>query len=92
MYKNKQIQILIIVSALSTLIIINAVQYQQQQQQQHLLAFGQTPPETSVAGEQTFRSAFDTLFLQNQEDMVSMRRGNLMCSNQEKHSCYMLNL
>jgi hypothetical protein len=32
----------------------------QYQQQQHLLAFGQTPPETSVAGEQTFRSAFDT--------------------------------
>jgi hypothetical protein len=55
MYKNKQIQISIIVSALATLIIINAVQYQQ-----HLLAFGQTSPETSGAGEQTFRSAFDT--------------------------------
>jgi hypothetical protein len=35
------------------------VQHQQQQQQQHL-AFGQAPPEESVAGEQTFRSAFDT--------------------------------
>ena len=58
MHKNNQIQILIIVSALSTLIITNAVQYQQQQQD--LLAFGQTPPETSVVGEQTFRSAFDT--------------------------------
>jgi hypothetical protein len=58
MHKNNQIQILIIVSALSTLIITNAVQYQQQQQD--LLAFGQTPPEESVAGEQTFRSAFDT--------------------------------
>ena len=57
MHKNNQIQILIIVSALSTLIITNAVQYQQQQD---LLAFGQTPPEESVAGEQTFRSAFDT--------------------------------
>ena len=34
-------------------------------QQQHLLAFGQTPLETSVTDEQTFRSAFDTLFLQN---------------------------
>jgi hypothetical protein len=56
MHKNNQIQILIIVSALSTLIITNAVQYQQQD----LLAFGQTPPEESVAGEQTFRSAFDT--------------------------------
>jgi hypothetical protein len=30
------------------------------QVQQHLLAFGQTPPEESVASEQTFRSAFDT--------------------------------
>jgi hypothetical protein len=30
-----------------------------QQQQQHL-AFGQASPEESVAGEQTFRSAFDT--------------------------------
>jgi hypothetical protein len=29
------------------------------QHQQHL-AFGQAPPEESVAGEQTFRSAFDT--------------------------------
>ena len=34
------------------------VQDQQQQQQQHL-AFRQAPEE-SVAGEQTFRSAFDT--------------------------------
>jgi hypothetical protein len=50
MHKNNQILILIIVSALSTLIITNAVQYQQQQ----YLAFGQTPPEESVAGEQTF--------------------------------------
>jgi hypothetical protein len=32
---------------------------QVQHQQQHL-AFGQAPPEESVAGEQTFRSAFDT--------------------------------
>jgi hypothetical protein len=31
----------------------------QHQQQQHL-AFGQAPPEESVEGEQTFRSAFDT--------------------------------
>jgi hypothetical protein len=37
----------------------------QQEQQQHLLAFGQTSPETSVTDEQTFRSAFDTLFLQS---------------------------
>jgi Tfp pilus assembly protein PilV len=40
------------------------VQHQQQQQQQHQqqqhLAFGQAPPEESVEGEQTFRSAFDT--------------------------------
>jgi hypothetical protein len=59
MYKSNKIQILIIVSAaLSTLIIPNGVQYQQQHQQH--LAFGQAPPEESVAGEQTFRSAFDT--------------------------------
>jgi hypothetical protein len=32
---------------------------EQVQHQQHL-AFGQAPPEESVAGEQTFRSAFDT--------------------------------
>jgi hypothetical protein len=50
-----KIQILIIVSAaLSTLIIPNGMQHQQH------LAFGQAPPEESVAGEQTFRSAFDT--------------------------------
>ncbi len=59
MHKNDQILILIIVSALSTLIITNAVQYQQVQYQQQYLAFGQTPPEESLAGEQTFRSAFD---------------------------------
>jgi type II secretory pathway pseudopilin PulG len=35
-------------------------QHQQQQQQQQHLAFGQAPPEESVEGEQTFRSAFDT--------------------------------
>ena len=56
MYKNNWILILIIISALYTLIITNAVQYQQLQ----YLAFGQTPPETSVEGNQTFRSAFDT--------------------------------
>jgi hypothetical protein len=42
----------------------NGLQQEEQQQQQHLLAFGQTSPETSVTDEQTFRSAFDTLFLQ----------------------------
>jgi hypothetical protein len=58
MHKNNQIQILIIVSALSTLIIPNGVQYQEQPQH---LVFGQAPPpETSVEGNQTFRSAFDT--------------------------------
>jgi uncharacterized protein HemX len=36
------------------------VQHQHQQQQQQHLAFGQAPPEESVEGEQTFRSAFDT--------------------------------
>jgi Tfp pilus assembly protein PilV len=35
-------------------------QQQQQHQQQQHLAFGQAPPEESVEGEQTFRSAFDT--------------------------------
>jgi hypothetical protein len=54
MYKSNQIQILIVVSALSTVIIPNGAQYQQQH-----LAFGQ-PSETSVEGNQTFRSAFDT--------------------------------
>ncbi len=60
MHKNNQILILIIVSALSTLIITSGVQYQEQQQD--LLAFGQASPpsETSVEGNQTFRSAFDT--------------------------------
>ena len=56
---NNQIQILTaVISALSTLIITNGVQYQEQD----LLAFGQAPPpsETSVEGNQTFRSAFDT--------------------------------
>jgi hypothetical protein len=38
---------------------ITANEQVQHQQQQHL-AFGQAPPEESVAGEQTFRSAFDT--------------------------------
>jgi hypothetical protein len=33
---------------------------QSQHHQQQYLAFGQTPSEESVAGEQTFRSAFDT--------------------------------
>ena len=33
---------------------------QSQHHQQQYLAFGQTPPEESVAGEQTFMSAFDT--------------------------------
>ena len=56
MRKNNHVQILIIVSALSTVVISNGVQYQEQQH----LAFGQVPPETSVAGNQTFRSAFDT--------------------------------
>jgi hypothetical protein len=38
---------------------ITANEQVQHQQQQHL-ALGQAPPEESVAGEQTFRSAFDT--------------------------------
>src|SRR5919112_1000060 len=57
---NNQIQILIIViAALSTVIISNGVQYQEQQEH---LAFGQVPPppEASVEGNQTFSSAFDT--------------------------------
>jgi hypothetical protein len=56
---NNQIQILtVVVAALSTVIVSNGVQYQYQQEQ---LAFGQAPPpETSLAGNQTFRSAFDT--------------------------------
>jgi hypothetical protein len=59
MNKGNQIQILIIVSALSTVIISNGVEYQQQQQEH--IAFGQAPPsETSVEGNQTFSSAFDT--------------------------------
>jgi sRNA-binding regulator protein Hfq len=58
MHKSNQVQILIIVSALSTVIITSGVQYQEQQQH---LAFGQAPPsEASVAENQTFRSAFDT--------------------------------
>jgi hypothetical protein len=58
MNKGNQIQILIIVSALSTVIISNGVQYQQQQEH---IAFGQAPPsETSVDRNQTFSSAFDT--------------------------------
>jgi hypothetical protein len=57
MRKNNQIQILIVVSALSIVMISNGVQYQEQQH----LAFGQAPPpETSVEGNQTFSSAFDT--------------------------------
>jgi hypothetical protein len=56
---NNQIQILIVVvAALPTVIITSGEQYQEQQQ--HHLAFGQAPPETSVAENQTFRSAFDT--------------------------------
>ena len=57
---NNQVQILtVVVAALSTVIITSGMQYQEQQQQH--LAFGQVPPpETSVAGNQTFRSAFDT--------------------------------
>jgi hypothetical protein len=60
MHKGNQIQLLIVVSALSTVIVPNGVQYQQQQQQ--YLVFGQAPPpsETSIAENQTFRSAFDT--------------------------------
>jgi hypothetical protein len=55
MHKSNKIEILIILSAvLSTLIISNGMQHQQ------YLAFGQQSPEESVAGEQTFRSAFDT--------------------------------
>ena len=87
MNKNNQIQILTIVSALSTVMISNGAQYQQQQN----LAFGQTP-ETSVEGNQTFRSAFDTFVSSEPGDTVSMRIGNLTSSKQEKHSCYMLNL
>ena len=57
MHKNNKIQILIIVSAaLSTVIISNEVQHKHQ----HHLALGQQSPEESVVGEQTFRSAFDT--------------------------------
>jgi hypothetical protein len=59
MRKNNQIQILIIVSALSTFIIFNGVQYQEEQQEH--LAFGQAlSSETAMAGNETFRSAFDT--------------------------------
>jgi len=59
MHKSNKIQILIIVSAaLSTLIIPNGVQ--QHHHHQHHLAFGQAPSEESAAGEQTFKSAFDT--------------------------------
>ena len=61
MHKNNKIQLLIVVSALFPVIVPTGVQYQQQQQD--LLAFGQAPPpqaETSVEGNQTFRSAFDT--------------------------------
>jgi hypothetical protein len=54
---NNQIQILIIVSALSTFMISNGVQYQEEQQH---LAFGQAPETSAVTGNQTFRSAFDT--------------------------------
>ena len=56
---NNQIQILtaVVAAALSPLIITSGVQYQEQQEH---LAFGQAPSETSVAGNQTFRSAFDT--------------------------------
>jgi hypothetical protein len=57
MYKNNnQIQILIIVSALSIVMISNGVQYQEQQH----LAFGQAPETSAVTGNQTFSSAFDT--------------------------------
>lgn len=57
MRKNNQIQILIVVSALSIVMISNGVQYQEQQH----LAFGQAPPpETPIEGNQTFSSAFDT--------------------------------
>jgi hypothetical protein len=55
MHKSNQVQILIVVSALSTVIIPNGAQYQQ-----HHLAFGQAPSEASVAGNQAFRSVFDT--------------------------------
>ena len=57
MHKGNQIQTLIIVSALSTVVISNIVQYQEQQEH---LASGQAPPKASVEGNQTFRSAFDT--------------------------------
>ena len=48
------------ISLVSALQITANEQVQHQQQQQQHLAFGQAPPEESVAGEQTFRSAFDT--------------------------------
>jgi uncharacterized protein HemX len=51
------------ISLVSALQITTNEQVQHQQQQQHQqqhLAFGQAPPEESVEGEQTFRSAFDT--------------------------------
>jgi hypothetical protein len=57
MHKNNKIRLLIVVSALSTVIVPNGIQYQQEQ----YIAFGQAPsPETSVAENQTFSSALDT--------------------------------
>jgi hypothetical protein len=57
MHKNNNpIQILIIVSALSIVMISNGVQYQEHQH----LAFGQASETSAVTGNQTFRSAFDT--------------------------------
>jgi hypothetical protein len=45
-----------------------------------------------LAGEQTFRSAFDSFVSSEPGGFGIYERGNLISSNQEKHSCYMLNL
>jgi hypothetical protein len=59
------------------------VRYQQDQD----LAFGQTS-ETSVEGNQTFRSESDTFVSSEPGGYVCMRTGNLTYSNEEKYFCY----
>jgi hypothetical protein len=50
---------IVLLTGISLVSALQITANEQVQHQQHL-AFGQAPPEESVAGEQTFRSAFDT--------------------------------
>jgi hypothetical protein len=51
---------IVLLTGISLVSVLQITATGQSQHHQQYLAFGQTPPEESVAGEQTFRSAFDT--------------------------------